>query len=574
MRERSEKQATFPVEANQTDEEILRVKGIIVSFLIALRKYSLYPEDNSICKEALLTVINHIQGFLSDYECLRLSVEKDRFLFQGSSVYQDKEKEPSLAFRLYCEGIQWFEFQKGFTSEELNSFLRMLNRYRNTKEEAEDDLVTALWESPLPHLQYKVDDVLWEAEPLSDLSCMKANPDHVHLTENSVKERVTHDIKTSISAPVPLLYSLTPSEEKQIQDMILEEETRNSTKDALDVLIIILKEQRDPNDFASNLGFLIEEFRYDFSQCEFYFIWQFLEKLSALKRSVAMDKPWIPSMLDDFLRKISSTEVLGILEEARPQIKIMNEDQWEALRQALLLLPSQMMLTFSSILVTRDFPRIEEMLMEIMSSHADRSLAYVKQLLEKAEEPLIRRLIHILRSIREQDPTELLLKLTRHHWDAVRKDAISALVARDPQHLRTLFPLLEDPQISTRNYICEQLGKRRSSVAEELLLDYLENRRFKLRDQKHLLACYGTLGRCASIHSLPFLQKSLLRKDWKTLLGISSSLHLRGAALALMMMNEEEARAILKTASRSLYRGMRLAYRQAAEDSVKMKLKG
>jgi len=231
-------------------------------------------------------------------------------------------------------------------------------------------------------------------------------------------------------------------------------------------------------------------------------------------------------------------------------------------------------LTLGPILPIEDYPRIEQMLMEIMGIHADRSLKYVRQLLDQAEAPLVRRLIQILLSIREQDPTELLLELTQNPLDSVRKDAINALVARDPQNLRKLFPLIEDPQLSIRNYICELIGKRRGPLAEELLLDYLENHRFKLRDQKHILACYWALGRCASIHSLPFLQKSLLRKNLMTLLGFGASLHRRGAALALLMMNKEAARTTLKTASRSIFRGIRLAYKRAVEESVTIKMRG
>lgn len=574
MWEQSEKQNSFIAEKCPTIEEIERVRKLMGSFILALRKLSIYPEDNNICKESLSLVKNHIHGFLSDHEYLRIFVEKDQFLFQGKNVYQDQLKEQSLAFQLYREGLRWFEFQKGFTIEELNIFLKLLNRYRKVKEESEDDLVTALWESGFLHMQYKVDNVIWADEPLIDFSSLKAKPDHVEWVEETEKEKAAPTAKNAMLAPAPAFGGLTSAEKRQIQDMIIEDEARNSVKDVLDMMIIILKERRDPRDFAATLNFLVEEFRYDFSECEFYFIWQFLENLKTLQKNFATDKPWMPPLLNDFRQKISRPEVLGILQEVRPQINIMDADHWEAFRQTLLLLPSEVMLTLGPIIPNADYPRLEQMLMEIMSIHANRSLEAVKQLIDKAELPLIRRIIHILRSVREQDPTELLLKLTRHPSDAVRKDAISAMVGRDPQNLRKLFPLIEDPRLSIRNHLCEQMGKLRGSLAEELLLDYLENRRFKLKDQKHILACYRALGRCASTHSLPFLQKSLLRKNWYTFLGFGASLQRQGAALALLMMNKEAARTTLKIASRSLFRGIRLAYRQAVDESARMKMRG
>jgi ABC-type phosphate transport system permease subunit len=42
----------------------------------------------------------------------------------------------------------------------------------------------------------------------------------------------------------------------------------------------------------------------------------------------------------------------------------------------------------------------------------------------------------------------------------------------------------------------------------------------------------------------------------------------------LLMMNKEAARTTLKTASRSIFRGIRLAYKRAVEESVTIKMRG
>ncbi|MBU3931904.1 MAG: hypothetical protein KKF01_05630 [Proteobacteria bacterium] len=113
---------------------------------------------------------------------------QDRFLFQGEIVHQGPPQEESLAFQLFREGIQWLEFRNGFTAEELNVFFKLLNRYRIAKEEAEGDLVPALWEADLPHLKYKSEDVLWEAEPLIDFSLLKVAPGEVRPAEEAAEE--------------------------------------------------------------------------------------------------------------------------------------------------------------------------------------------------------------------------------------------------------------------------------------------------------------------------------------------------------------------------------------------------
>jgi len=572
MQDRSMGKAPSIPEARPTDEEILSVRGMIGSFLIALRNYALYPEDHAMSRKSLAAVEDRLDGFLAGHECLRLNVEKDRFLFQGEIVHQGPPQEESLTFQLFREGIQWLEFRNGFTAEELNVFFKLLNRYRTPKEDAEGDLVTALWEADFPHLQYKNEDVLWEAEPLIDFSLLKVAPGEVRPEEEGVEEPVAPAAKIAMPAADAPFWKLTPAEEEEIQAMILEEETRDCTEDVLDVLMIILKEQRDPKDFAVILDFLAEEFQYALAQGEFPFARKFLESINALQESHVPDKPWTRPLLDDFRQKISSPEVLGALEQAWPQVVVMDADRLEDLRQSLLLFPAEVILTLGPMLLNVGFPRIKQLLMDVIGVHADRDLQPMEQLLDTAEEPLIRKLFQVLKNLHVQDPTAMLFGMTRHSLDSIRKDAVNALVDRDPQNLRKLFPLLEDPRPPIRHLIYGYLGRRGDPLAEELLLDYLEHNRFQLKDRQHILACYRALGQCGSPRSLPFLKESLLKQDWKAFLGIGGSLHRQGAALALLAMhNEEAARSTLRKASRSIFSGVRLAYRRAVEEDRNMK---
>ena len=503
---------------------------------------------------------------------LLLTVEKERFLFQGEAIQQGTPQQEELAFQLFREGIQWLEFHSGITQEELNAFFGLLNRYRTVKEDAEGDLVTALWEADFPYLKYHNEDVLWEAEPLMDFSLLKTSPGEARAAQEDEEDQAAPAVRISLPEASSAYWKLTPEEEREIAAMILDEETRDCTEDVLDVLMIILKEQRDPNNFSVILDFLVEEFRYTLAGGEFPFARKFLESLNALQESCAPDRPWTRPLMDDFREKISGPEVLDALEDVWPQVEAMDADRREDLRQALLLLPAEAILALGPMLTSVDLPRGEELLRGVIGVHAGRNLEPLEQLLETAAEPLIRKLIPLLKELDGPGPAELLFGLTNDFPDQVRRDAIGALIARDPQNLRKLFPLIEDPQPPIRRLVLEQLGKKRNPSAEELLLDYLERNRFQVKDRLHLLACYRALGRCASPRSLPFLEGGLLKRDWKAFLGIGGSLHRQGAALALLAMrNEEGARAALQKASRSIFSGVRLAYRRAVQEDQRMR---
>jgi hypothetical protein len=96
----------------------------------------------------------------------------DRLLFRGEVVHQGSTEEGNLGLLLFRDGIQWLEFHKGLQLDEISGFIKIANKYREAAEDAEGDLVTALWEADFPNLRYKAIDVYWEAEPLIDIAAL------------------------------------------------------------------------------------------------------------------------------------------------------------------------------------------------------------------------------------------------------------------------------------------------------------------------------------------------------------------------------------------------------------------
>ena len=180
---------------------------------------------------------------------------------------------------------------------------------------------------------------------------------------------------------------------------------------------------------------------------------------------------------------------------------------------------------------------------------------------------MVQRLVHILGHLKGERPTRILLKMLSHSSERIRSHALRFLLARNlhPKVIQKLFPLIEDASDSIRQLMLEYLGRRRSKLAESLLLDYIEQRRFRRKDRQHLLACYRALGRCGSSHSVTFLQQVLSKRGW--IPGFSRSMHRQGAAISLIELGTQEAKEILERASRSLSPCVRLAYRKAVEAS-------
>jgi HEAT repeat protein len=185
-------------------------------------------------------------------------------------------------------------------------------------------------------------------------------------------------------------------------------------------------------------------------------------------------------------------------------------------------------------------------------------------LLDRPEEALVKKLVYILGHIKGEKTKQILLKMTRHTSGRVRLEALKALTRRDAKMIKELFPLLDDPVLTIRLLMWKYLEQHKDEETGDLILNYLDQKKIRRRDDQQILNCYKTLGRCSSRSYIPFLRKSLLSQGWD--FSFDRSLRRQGAAFALLDLHTEEAQEILKKASKSLFPSIRSDYRKALKD--------
>lgn len=555
-------------EKTQKSKETFEVKGIVSAFVAALKNYALYPESHNIRQKSTVFAKACLENYLMSHETLRLTVEKSKLLFQGEAVYLEKPDEKVLTYPLFRDGIHWFELQNGMTIEELQTLLNLLTKHRTAREEAEDDLATEMWEVDFPHLRYKVDEGVWVGEPVIEFSSLRANPISIEQTEARAAQPLDVASKANPLAGQADFMKLSFIEENQIKALIDEEEARNSTQDCLDVLVVVLQEQNSQADYDTIIQFLTGEIQYALSQCEFSYILSFLDAVETLSQKPVSGHEWLAGLSADFRKRIAGPEALAALAQAWPQVNTMTDEQMADLRRLLLRLPSDVIYTLLPMLSRIRYSRIEEMLMGVIAMHAGNSPVDIAALVDELKERMVRRFITLLGEVGTDASNKLLFDLTRHSSDKVREYAIHALLDRDMQNMRVLFSRMKDEQPDIQRLMCKHLGKQRSSLAEELLLNYLETNRLKTGNREHILDCYRALGRCAGPGAIPYLEKKLLKQDWKALLGMTNDLHRQGAAMALWLMPKQwHADDILDKAARSFFRGIRQACREGEKEA-------
>lgn len=569
------------LDTKPTVEKMQAVTDAVASLVIALKNYALYPEKHAICQKSISNVKTRLNGFLKDHDSLRLNVEQDRLLFEKEDVLQGRAEKENLSSFLFRDGVQWLEFQKGITLSEINVFINLLNKYKDSQEEAEGDLVTALWEMDIPHLKYEAANVYWDNEPLVDLSLLDAGgPQPQGLEQQKGEQGASEDdtgtaqqeekqnplMNLPINKTGDDLWELSPEEGMELSQMVLEAERGDRTQDLLDVLLLVIDDQVNAKDLASVLGFLADEFRDALVQGDFKFTLKLLQSVVKIHQSYQTEKPWSLPVFDRFFIVISGPRVLGLLSRVWPTLDSLDTDRIKSLRQFLLFLPPEAILVLGPMLPQIRSSDIQKQLMGVIGVMANKDLLPLERLIDDySDEFLVQKLTTILGHLEGERPTQILLKMIRYSSVRVRKEALKYLLDRDGKLLNKIFHVIDDSEKDIRRLLLDYLGRGRNETGENLLLDYMGKDHFRSENSQHLFACYKAMGRCGSSKSIAFLEEQLFSK--KLISGSTRALHRQGAVIALKELEEEGAKEMLSKASRSMFPSVRHAYRKAMEAS-------
>ena len=116
------------------------------------RSFLLYDARNAAIQRFISTLLEGLLSTLRAEGAIDLDVQPFELRFDGQAVYVNQDRERSLAFRLYRDGVRSLRFRDGFDWDELAKLLEIFSiRYTGVHQQ-EDDVVTLLWKANFKHL--------------------------------------------------------------------------------------------------------------------------------------------------------------------------------------------------------------------------------------------------------------------------------------------------------------------------------------------------------------------------------------------------------------------------------------
>lgn len=149
--------AESPQDAGDQEKEGLsprqqRMAQLITRLAATARSFLLYDPHNEAIHRFLTILLEAFLSALREEGPLTFDVLPFELVFEGDPVYLNRDRERSLAFRLYRDGVRQIRFRPGFGWEEMAKLLEILSIRYTGIHQREDDLVTLLWKAAFKYV--------------------------------------------------------------------------------------------------------------------------------------------------------------------------------------------------------------------------------------------------------------------------------------------------------------------------------------------------------------------------------------------------------------------------------------
>jgi hypothetical protein len=558
-----------------TEAEIQAVKNVLSALTSAVRNFSLYPCEHGICQKSIRQLKNTLSEFFRNKKNLKMEISKDGLSYRGTKIYEGSIKNDPILTPLFRDGFLWIEILPEIGLSELELFLKLFGEHRSLKDEAETDLVTALWKAHLSHIRYDAINSFLETPPVFCFSQFRlgqnAWPQRKEFQEKALPPQAASEPSAQNLIALPgrdNFFELTAAEKELLEKLIASNAEKDDTQDLIHILIALLDDQSTKQDFSFVLDLLYQELKLVLENAQFGLGHALLENVKRLGGGSPGPHAWRNPLIQDFFRSASSPGVLESLGAGLAKLKATDADQMASAKQVMLMLEPKAVETLAGLLLKIHSKTMQLLLMNVIKALSLRDLGPLEGLFSCADPRLLTYLLTIVGHIQGKRPRDLLQRLMEHSSEKVRQRALLWLIRRAELPTERIHALLNDPDPQVRARLVDHMRRENNPVYEPILRHYIEEKKFGIYDHDFLITCYRVLGKCASNDSLAFLEKKLFKAIGFPFFGRWTSLHRQGAAVALAEVGSQDAEQLLKRASRSFYPPVRRAYKKALEFGV------
>jgi hypothetical protein len=451
-------------EARQGGTETARaVNAALLSLSRTARSFTLYDANNKAVREFLSDLRAKIAKALEAAGGpLDLEVRAFELALGGEVVYLERDRERSLAFRLYRDGVRRLGLLPGLVWDEILGLVEILSvRYTGVRQQ-EDDIVTLLSKAAFPHVAFVAIEGFSPDEEVEDEGGA-AVPDHVVPPADWDLPAAPLDAAAG--------FAVRPLSAAALAALRGDEDEDSAARECVDLvldLVDCVADDRDPmnEDDLEGLAFEVRDFLLAEGRWA-----ELLEVVAALERSAAGDLRARPSILSRFagadaLRRLAQGLVRGGGALPSEAVSCLRAIPGNHVADALELLTGE-----------RDEPTRAALLSLVAALAADQPRGLAERL-AKADAETAGVLLDVLERTAPAQAGVAALALASRPDPRLQLAALRALVRlKQPAEVNgAVAPLLESPDTEVRTAAIECLAACRGDGGFDALVAYAQGR--------------------------------------------------------------------------------------------------
>ncbi len=134
--------------------ELFPLAKLLTSFARFSRSLGFYNASNRAVGNFFEKLWEEMGSVLHDRGEIDLRVTATAFMIDGEKIYEDSDREHSIPFRLFRDGIRRLHFSSDITGEELMELAKILGMRLTGVNRHGDDVVTRMWKADFKTIRY------------------------------------------------------------------------------------------------------------------------------------------------------------------------------------------------------------------------------------------------------------------------------------------------------------------------------------------------------------------------------------------------------------------------------------
>jgi hypothetical protein len=520
-------------------EELLSLVGK------GLRAVQLYLPNNPVYQRAIENVRVACRKIWHATDELVFDVQEIELRWESAVVYRNDQKNESIAWTLFKDGVRSVTLRPGVEETELVRFMQVLHQARTLAADAPDDLLTLLWQEDFQCLSYTFRELALDTgTPLESGEPSSAAP--VEVRQQVEQEVAPRRDTVSVDEFDTTLYFLDDQEIAYLQGEVEREYAQDLRHNVLSLLFDLLELQTYGTVRAELISIVENFIPYLLGSGDFHSVAYILHELRVVLQGGRELIPEHRQALETIPARLSQPEALSQLLQSLDEATVHPTE--EELGDLFKELKPEALLTLAGWVPRLSNERVKMLVKRSAERLATQNGAEVLKALASADPGTVLEMVRLAGRLRLTGAPEGMGRLLQEGNRETKLAVVDALTSiASPTALRLLEGAVGDSDRDVRIAAVRFLSSRGHRGALQRVESMITGGKLRQADLTEKMAFFEAFGALAGSAGIAGLERLLVPRG---LLARREDAETRAcAAMALGKIRSPEARVVLERAS-------------------------